>query len=335
MALAALAAAFASPAHAQEVFSPRTSTPSAEASPRQCAAPDQSLWQSELWTAGELDALLGPDVELRMASLGEFRLDFQSDDAETAPSAPSNAGADQSTEALAKKLQNPLADLISVPFQFNFDHGYGPKNAGRMTLNIQPVIPISIGEDFNLIIRTILPVIYQGSVADGVDSDFGLGDTTQSFFFSPKEPLGGWIVGAGPVALWPTGTDPQLRTENLGFGPTFVVLRQDHGWTYGMLANQIWSVAHSDDRQEVSSTFIQPFLSYTWPTATSLTLNTETSYDWTGDTWTVPINLMVSQVTKIGDQRVQFQFGGRYYATSPDGGPEWGLRLNVTLLFPR
>jgi hypothetical protein len=235
---------------------------------------------------------------------------------------------------LAKKLQNPVADLISVPFQFNYDEGYGPRDAGRLTLNVQPVIPIGLNEDWNVISRTILPVIYQGSPGPGIDSGFGLGDAVQSFFFSPKEPVGGWILGGGPVLLLPTATDDLFKSDQLGLGPTFVALRQEHGFTYGALLNHIWGVTGPGDRR-VNATFIQPFLSYTWPTATSLTLNSESTYDWEASQLTLPLNLMLSQVVKLGSQPVNFQIGGRFYPEAPDDGPQWGVRFNVTLLFPK
>lgn len=236
-------------------------------------------------------------------------------------------------QALSEKLANPISDLISIPFQFNYDEPYGPKNAGRTTLNIQPVIPFTLNDDWNLIVRTILPVLYQESTANGVSSEFGLGDTTQSFFFSPKG--GDWIWGVGPAFLWPTATDDSLGSEKFGAGPTAVFLKQEHGWTYGALVNHIWSFAGDGDRGEVNATFLQPFLSYTWPTATSLTLNTESTFDWTEDQWTVPINLMLGQVIKLGSLPVSLQFGGRYYAESPDGGPDWGARFNFVILLPK
>ena len=245
------------------------------------------------------------------------------------------AAAPGDSSELAKKLSNPVADLISVPFQLNYDEGFGPKDGGRFTLNVQPVVPLTLTDNWNLIVRTIVPIIYQESIADGVDSDFGLGDTVQSFFFSPKEPVGGWILGAGPVALWPTGTEPRLRSESLGFGPTAVALRQSKGWTYGALANHLWSVTNSADHEQVNATFLQPFVSYTWPSATTLGLNTESSYDWASHRWTVPINLTLAQLVVFGNQPVQFTVGVRYYAEAPVAGPEWGLRFAVTFLFPK
>lgn len=241
----------------------------------------------------------------------------------------------QSVSDLAQKLQNPVADLISVPLQFNYDEGFGPSGAGRLTLNIQPVIPISISEDWNLISRTILPVIWQGSTAPGDDEDLALGDTLQSLFFSPKESVGGWILGLGPVALLPTGTTPELRSEQLGLGPTAVALRQHDGWTYGALVNHVWGVTDRGDHEDVNSTFIQPFLSHTWKTGTTLALNAEMTYDWTADEFSLPLNLMVSQLLHFGRQPVQLQLGGRWHIDSPPGGPEWGVRFTITFLFPK
>ena len=239
-------------------------------------------------------------------------------------------------EELAKKLQNPIASLISVPMQNNWDFRIGAANAMRYTLNVQPVIPFSLTTDWNLITRTIVPIIYAESPVASGDNTFGLGDIVQSFFFSPKAPTsGGWIWGVGPVFLYPSATDDALGAEKWGAGPTAVVLRQDSGWTYGMLANQLWSFAGSSSRAEVNATFLQPFVSYTTKTFTTFGLNTESTYDWSNRQWTVPINVTVSQLRMIGGQPIQFQIGGRYYAERPAGGPDWGLRFTVTLLFPK
>jgi hypothetical protein len=237
---------------------------------------------------------------------------------------------------LAKELQNPIASLISVPLQNNWDFGIGPEDAMRYTVNIQPVIPFSLTKDWNLITRTILPVIYAESPLPDEDNRAGLGDIVQSFFFSPKEPTsGGWIWGAGPVFLYPSATDEALGTEKFGLGPTAVALKQEHGWTYGLLVNHLWSVAGNSNREDVNTTFIQPFVTYTTKTFTTFGVNTETTYDWEHRQGTVPLNGFVQQLLKIGKQPIAFQLGVRHYAEKPEGGPDWGLRFAMTLLFPK
>jgi hypothetical protein len=246
------------------------------------------------------------------------------------------AGDGQANAAeLAKKLQNPLASLISVPIQNNWDFGLGPADAMRYTVNVQPVIPLELNRDWNLITRTILPIIHAESPTRGGSSAGGSGDVVQSFFLSPKEPVGGWIMGGGPVFLYPTASDDALGAEKWGAGPTVVLLRQENGWTYGALANHLWSFAGAGSRQEVSATFLQPFLAYTTAMHTTFSVNTESTYDWENSQWTVPVNATVNQLLKLGGQPVQFTLGGRYYPEKPEGGPDWGLRFAVTLLFPK
>ena len=251
----------------------------------------------------------------------------------TATEEATEAGDDKDAE-LAKQLQNPVASLISLPFQNNFEFNLGPNDDGfKYTLNFQPVIPVSLSKDWNLIIRTIVPIISQDDVIPGT-SQGGLSDITQSFFFSPKKPVGGLILGFGPVMLYPSATDSLLGTERWGAGPTFLVLKQVGGWTYGALLNHIWSYAGDDQRDYVSSTFIQPFISYTTKTKTTFGLNSESTYDWHNSQWTVPINLSISQLVKLGKMPVQFALGAKYYAGGPDGAPDWGIRFVVTPLFP-
>jgi hypothetical protein len=249
---------------------------------------------------------------------------------------------------LAKKLSNPVASLISVPIQNNWDFGIGSANAMRYTANIQPVIPFSLSEDWNLITRTIVPVIYAESPVVGGADKSGLGDIVQSFWASPKAPTdSGWIWGAGAVMLYPSGTDG-LSAHNWGAGPTALVLKQQNGWTYGVLANHLWSYAQtgghgpsdagdaSDGSDAgINATFLQPFVSYSTKSFTTYGLNTESTYDWSHSQWTVPVNASVSQLLKVGKLPVQLSLGVKYYAERPIGGPDWGLRFAVTFLFPK
>ena len=245
-----------------------------------------------------------------------------------------------SAAEIAKKLNNPIANMTSVPFQGNFDQNMGVNNNGeKYYMNIQPVIPFSINNDWNMISRTIFPLIHQTNLIPGTSQE-GNGDTTQSLFFSPKAPTAdGWIWGVGPAFLLPTASDAKyLGSEKWGVGPTAVVLKQKDGWTYGALVNHISSFAGEDKRENVSATYMQPFLSYTTHTYTTFSINTESTYNWKADdasnAWSVPINVAAAQLFKVGKQPMQLQLGARYWEESPDGGAEgWGLRLAYTLVF--
>jgi len=254
----------------------------------------------------------------------------------TTAQAQAPAPAANEAAELAKKLSNPVASLISVPFQNNWDYGLGTTNASKYTLNFQPVVPITLNEKWNLIVRTIIPYVSFGALSPSSSGAGGLGDTVQSFFLSPKEPTsGGWIVGVGPALLYPTATSRSTGSGKWAAGPTGVLLKQENGWTYGLLANWLWSYAGPESRASVNATFLQPFLTYTTKTYTTIGLNTESTYDWTNRDWNVPLNLTLSQLLKVGGKPVSVTLGGRYYATTPTGGPDWGLRFVVTLLFPK
>jgi hypothetical protein len=182
-----------------------------------------------------------------------------------------------------------------------------------------------------------VPLIDQRDIPTEGRHDSGLGDIVASLFLSPKEPTaGGWIWGAGPVFLLPTATDDMLGREKWGVGPTAVVLNQTGPWSVGLLANHIWSVAGKDDRADVNATFLQPFLSYTTKTMTTFAILSESTYDWKNKDWSVPVIPIVAQLFKIGPQILQLAVGAKYWAKSPDNGPEgWGARVQLTFVFPK
>jgi hypothetical protein len=250
------------------------------------------------------------------------------------PQEAAAGGADDTAE-LSKKLANPIASLISFPIQPNFDFGMGSGSGWKMTMNVQPVIPVALNKEWNLISRTILPIIHQSNVVAQGTSESGLGDIVQSFFISPNksEPF---IWGVGPVVLIPTATNQFLGSKQLGLGPTVVALKQQKGWTVGALWNHIWRVAGGSGRPRVNADFIQPFLAYSTKDGWTYSLNTESTYDWTGNSWSVPVHFNVAKIVRFGKQPISFGGAMRCWVTSPAGGPEnCGLRVVVTGIFPK
>lgn len=250
-------------------------------------------------------------------------------------SPPASPPAAPSSEELAKQLANPVADLISVPFQSNWENGVGPEEDTRYILNFQPVMPFSLSKDMNLIARVIVPVVSQPALVPGGEPTFGMADILTSLFFSPKQSKIIW--GVGPAFSLPISSEPTLGTEKWSAGPTFVVLKQTGPWTLGMLANQLWSYAGDSERPDVSQMFLQPFVTYTTRGGVSVNVNTETTINWeaeSGERATVPINLLVSKVMKLGQSPVSIGLGGGYFVEKPTGGPSWKVRMLFALLIP-
>ena len=268
---------------------------------------------------------------LAFNSIAQAQTNNQNTDKENFAAAIGEGSAPLSEADLAKDLQNPVADLISVPLESRFD--FGPGSTLRYTLNIQPVIPFELGPDWSVVSRTILPVVYAESPVAGGPALGGIGDITQSFFFAPKQPVAGWILGAGPVLRLPTASRDIFGEGRWGAGPTAVALRQDGPWTYGALVNHVWSFAGWGPKN-VNTSYVQPFLAYTTDTLTTVGVGSEAGYDWTDHQWTVPLDVSVSQLVQIGKLPVEFGLGVRYYAQRPSGGPNWGLKFSMTFVFP-
>jgi hypothetical protein len=250
------------------------------------------------------------------------------------PAASAEGGAAAGAD-LAKQLSNPVSSLISVPFQTNWDFGVGPEDGERFILNFQPVMPFSLGEDWNLIARVITPLVAQPVLAPGGESTFGLGDIVPTFFLSPKE--GGITWGVGPVFSLPATSIPTLGSGRWSLGPSAVVLKQVGPWTMGGLVNHVWSVGGDEARADVNSTFMQPFLAYGTSSGYTFSVNSEMLANWEaadGQEWTIPVNFVVSKMTMLGRRPIQVQAGVRYFLEKPTGGPSWGIRLGLVLVFP-
>ena len=239
----------------------------------------------------------------------------------------------QSADELAKQTQNPVASLISVPLQGNWDVGVGDRKAVGTLLNIQPVMPFGISKSANLILRVIMPLTSQPGSTDARIN--GLGDIVATAFFSPAA-SGRIIWGAGPVFLLPAATSNALGSEKFGLGPSVVALTQPGKWTVGALFNQIWSVSGANDRDDVNTTYLQPFANYNLGGGLSVGVSVEATGNWEADeTWTAPLLFSVSKVALLGKRPVSFAVAAGPTLASPDAGADWRFRLSATFLFPR
>ena len=265
------------------------------------------------------------------------------------------AGQQPSEEELAKQSQNPIADLISVPLQSNFYFGAGfHQNKMIYVLNVQPVIPFNLSDEWNLITRIIMPIINQPNLSPSFGglvpstTGTGLGDFNPSFFFSPAKP-GELIWGVGPTFTLPTATDRDLGAGKWSMGPTGVALRMHGPWVYGVLINNQWSVAGWGDKT-VNLMLLQWFLNYNFPGAFYLTTSPIITANWkaarAGDVWTVPLGGGIGKLFRLGDvfpleghpiaklpMNIQLQAYGN--VAKPEFGPKWQLRFQIQFLFPK
>jgi hypothetical protein len=245
-------------------------------------------------------------------------------------------GAQEDETELAKRAQNPVANLISVPFQHNFNFGVGTRDATVYVLNVQPVIPLTLTEDWNVIARIITPIINQPSLFEGADSAFGLGDLNPTFFLSPAEP-GAVIWGVGPTFTLPTATDSQLGNGQWSMGPAAVGLTIRGPWVFGALVNQQWSFAGWGDR-DVSQLLIQPFVNYNLPNGWYLSSVPIITANWEasrGNTWTVPVGGGAGKLFRLGRLPVNTQLQAFYNVERPQFAADWQLRFQLQFLFPK
>ena len=254
-------------------------------------------------------------------------------------SAPPDQGkpAADDSAALAKAAQNPVASLISFPLQNNTNFAVGAFNRTQNILNIQPVIPISISENWNLITRTIFPIVWQPNPAQNTQGTFGFGDLNPTLFFSPAKP-GKLIWGAGPALVLPTATNDQLGQGKFSAGPSLVALITPGQWVIGALTSNVWSVAGSGSRPSVNQFLLQWFANYNMNKSWYLVTSPIVTADWTeknGGRWVVPLGGGLGHITKIGPQPVNItaQFYGN--AVHPPGASPWGMRLQIQLLYPK
>jgi len=251
----------------------------------------------------------------------------------------SSAHAALSAEELAKLAQNPVGNLISVPFQSNTNLNFGPQKGTQEVLNIQPVIPISISSEWNIITRTIVPLIWNPSLAPGDEKTSGVGDTTLTAFLSPANP-GRWIWGVGPAIQIPTNSNAELGNNNWGLGPSAVVLHLEHGdpWVFGALVNNVWSVSSNERGGAYNNGLIQPFVNYNFPGGFYLTSAPILTVDWkaaSGQKWTVPLGGGVGKIFHFGKLPVNMQLSAYYNVVKPDFGADWQIRAQVQLMFPK
>jgi len=242
------------------------------------------------------------------------------------------------TEELARAAQNPVASMISLPFQNNSNFNFGPQEKTQNVMNIQPVLPFELNDEWNLITRTILPVVSQPGFSPGQDRENGIGDTLFTAFLSPKD-SGDWIWGAGPVLLLPTSSDDRLGAGEWGAGPSAVFLTMQGPWVIGSLFSNVWSFSHDDNDDKVNAFTWQYFINYNLDDGWYLTTAPIITANWEADSdnkWTIPLGGGVGRVFRVGKQNINTSVQAYYNVETPDDfGADWQLRMQLQFLFPK
>jgi len=237
-------------------------------------------------------------------------------------------------ESLAKAAQNPIADMASVPLQNNTDFNFGPEKETLNTLNIQPVYPVKLSDDWNLITRTIIPVVSQPGLSPGQDRETGLGDTTFTAFFSPRNSVDvTW--GVGPVLLLPTNTDKRLGADEWGAGPSLVLLTMPGRWVLGSLFSNVWDI---DGDTDINFFTWQYFVNYNFDGGWYLTSAPVMTANWeaqSNETWTVPVGGGFGRIFRVGSQPLNANFQYFYNLEQPEGVGDWSIRAQLQFMFPK
>ena len=251
------------------------------------------------------------------------------------------AHAELSATELAKLAQNPVGNLISVPFQNNTNLNFGPEKGTQNILNIQPVIPVEIDKDWNILTRTILPVIWMPALSSDIPSKSGIGDIEFSALLSPAQP-GKWIWGAGPIFQLPTNSSAELGNKNWGMGPEFVILHLDHEspWVFGVNVNNLWSLTSNKQGGSYNNGLIQPFVNYNIPDEDGLYLTSGPIWtvNWNAPNsqqWTIPLGGGIGKIFHLGKLPVNTQISAYYNVVRPDFQANWQIRAQAQFMFPK
>jgi hypothetical protein len=317
----------------------------APVAPTEVAASDAGDLASNNRVLSELDALISQTEEpssaltvpVSMRGAIAFGAPF---DAEPGHDDAAAAGKTSQASELAKQSQNPVANLMSLPVEFNFNQDAGYRKNTQTIVNVKPVIPQQLSDDWNLIHRLIVPVIDQPKLSEESYSRFGLGDTVYQGFFSPTKKLGGKLIwGVGPQVGLPTATDDVLGSDQWTLGPAAVALVMEGPWVAGALVSNAWTVAANDSsRSNVRAMTLQPFVNYNmgegWYVVSAPVITSNWAADQSGDAWTVPVGAGVGRVFHIGSQAVNLRVAGYYNAHRPDDASRWTLQFEINFLFP-